>query len=77
MGLIVQNALERVSPKFAKLGRESGLRRSDYEFLATPPVPNEIGDRDELEIVLISKCTELWAAHHRPIFGDELTQHSR
>ena len=78
MLLPVQDALKDVGLELTELRRERGFGDTANQFLGVASIANEIGNRDDGEVVLLCERLELGQTGHVGLVRrDDLTEHTR
>ena len=76
MLLAVEHRLVDVGPELAALGGDAGLGDQPHQLLVAAPVPDQVGDGDDGQVVLLGEPLELGQARHlRLVLGHDLAQH--
>src|SRR5262249_51179408 len=73
----VEQRLEHVRRELSVLRRNARLRDAADELLALTPVPDEVGDRDEVQVVPGGEPLELRQPGHRAVVVHHLREHAR
>ena len=73
---VVEQRLEDVRGEVAVLRRDTRLRHPPHELLVVAAEPDEIGDRDEHEAVLLRERLEVGPALHRAVVVHDLGEHA-
>ncbi len=75
--LPVQHRLVGVHGELAEVGGDPGVGDAPDQLVLVPAVPDEVGDRDQVEAVLLGEALELGqSGHARLVLADHLAQHT-
>ena len=74
--LAVEHRLVDVAGEVAPLGGDAGLGDALDQLLGLAPVADELGDRDQQQVVLLAELDEVGDPGHRAVVVDDLAQHA-